>query len=76
MTQKTKPESREARNAEIARYLKVLIGIAGFWLFLFVIVLFEHARSWAKLLPVIGVVFIAYAVYATRSILKLKQKRY
>jgi hypothetical protein len=52
------------------QHLWLLVGLLAFWLCLFVLVLIEHARSWARLLPVIGVVIILYGAYVTRKIIK------
>lgn len=53
-----------------SRHFMVLAVLGGFWLLVFLAVLVEHARSWAKLLPLIGVLFILYAAFATIQVLK------
>jgi uncharacterized membrane protein YbhN (UPF0104 family) len=60
-----KPASSEDRSGALNRRLKILIAAAVFWILLFIVVLAEHARSWARLLPVVGVVWVCYAAYAT-----------
>lgn len=61
-----------SRKTQINHHLKVLVAIAVFWLVLLIIVLVEHARSWARLLPVIGLVLVLYAVYATVKVIQTK----
>ena len=51
-------------------HLWLLLGLLGFWIFMFVLVLIENARSWARLLPMVGVVIILYGVFVTRKIIK------
>jgi hypothetical protein len=46
-------------------HLKTLIIALVVWLGLFLIVLLEHGRSWAKLLPMLFIGIVVYGAYVT-----------
>jgi hypothetical protein len=52
------------------RHLTMLCFLLAGWLLLFALVLLEHARSWARLLPVLFVVLVVYGAMITRKIIK------
>jgi hypothetical protein len=60
-----KASANQNRSDDLNGRLKTLVLVAVAWVILFVLVLAEHARSWARLLPMIGVVWFLYAAYAT-----------
>lgn len=59
------PAPKTNRHDDLNKRLKLLIGVLVLWLALFVLVMAEHARSWARLLPVVGVLWFVYGAYAT-----------
>jgi hypothetical protein len=50
-------------------HLKTLVISLAVWLGLFLIVLLEHGRSWAKLLPMLFVIIVVYGAYVTWRLL-------
>lgn len=60
-----KPEPKTTPVDALKRRVQLMIYVAIGWLALFVLVLAEHARSWARLLPMIGVLWFLYGAYAT-----------
>ncbi len=71
---KPEPQKVTAPN-DANRHLKILIAIGLFWLVAFGIVMIEHARSWARLLPLIAIAFVAYGIYATVKIFRNKRNQ-
>lgn len=63
------------RDQNVNKHLLALVGLAAVWIGIFVVVLVEHARSWARLLPAVGVVFILYAAYVTWRVIRYKRSR-
>lgn len=64
------PQSRTGRS-----HLKTLIIALVVWLGLFMLVLFEHGRSWAKLLPMLFIVIVVYGAYVTWKLVTENNQR-
>lgn len=65
-----KPKDGTAEEQAVWRHIKVLIGIAVVWIILFALMLVEKAGEVRMMLPVIGIAFIGYLIYATYSVLR------
>lgn len=59
----------KSNDPAIKKHFKILVGIAAAWLLLFVLMLIEKEAEVRAVLPIVGLVFIIYLVYATVSVL-------
>jgi hypothetical protein len=72
-------QRRQPRGWHPRVHLKALVISLAVWVGLFVIVLLEHGRSWAKLLPMLFVGIVFYGAFVTWKLLQNninKQQRY
>jgi hypothetical protein len=69
---KPQPEPQPQRN-DVNYHMKVLMGIALVWLAVFIFVITEHAGGVRMMLPVIGLGFVIYLIYATISVLSKRK---
>jgi hypothetical protein len=61
-----KPPSPEENH----RRMGVLIAITVFWALLFIVTIIWHSRLTARLIPIVGVIGLAYAAYCSYRLLK------
>lgn len=70
-----RPAARPAQQAWTGRsHIKALVIALAVWIGLFLIVLLEHGRSWAKLLPLLFVIIVLYGVYATWALIRERSR--
>lgn len=65
----SKNSTPKESNPAVKRHVKILCGIAGIWLLLFVVMMVERQAEVRVMLPVVTFVFIGYLIYATISVL-------
>lgn len=73
MKQNNRPPQRPAWDGK--KHLQMLVTLLAVWVGLFVIVLLEHGRSWAKLLPMLFVVILIYGAFVTGRLIKESSNR-
>ncbi len=68
-TPETPPIPQPEPVDPVNRHVKVLVCILGIWAILFLVVIIEKAAEVRMVLPVVGLAFFVYLIYATISVL-------
>lgn len=61
----TQPETPDVNNRRIG----ILIGLSVFWLLILIVSIVFHSRLTTRMIPVVGVVGVAYAIYCSYRLL-------
>jgi hypothetical protein len=66
----TPPPPRPRPPATGQKHLLALVIALAVWVVIFALVLLEHARSWARLLPALFVIIVVYGAFVTAKLIK------
>lgn len=68
----TPPTPEPKKESDILMNRLLIIG--SFWIILFIITIIWHSRTTARLIPIVGVIGVAYAAFVSYRLLKKNNK--